>query len=205
MATKQIENEWLAKGYHLIAGLDEVGRGPLAGPLVVAGVILPPDYDNPSLHDSKQLTDKKRRELAEEIQRVAIAFAIETISVIEVDRLNVYQASKQGMLRCLEKLPQTEVVLTDAMPLSLSIPVVSIIKGDTISQSIAAASILAKVTRDDYMVALAAQYPLYGFETHKGYGTTRHLEALSLHGVTPEHRRSFAPVQQVLQPTLFDE
>jgi len=205
MATKQIENQWLAKGYRAIAGLDEVGRGPLAGPLVVAGVILPPDYDNSALHDSKQLSDKKRRELCLEIQRVAIAYTIEIIPVEAVDRLNVYQASKQGMMTCLNRLPQAEVALTDAMPLPLLIPCVAIIKGDTLSQSIAAASILAKVTRDDYMINLATTYPHYGFEHHKGYGTKQHLSALSRYGVTPEHRRTFAPVHALLQPTLFEQ
>jgi ribonuclease HII len=205
MATKQYENQWIAEGYRYIAGFDEVGRGPLAGPLVVAGVILPMEYDNSALHDSKQISDKKRRELYQEILRVAIAYVIEIIPVEVVDHLNVYQASKQGMLTCFKRLPQTEVVLTDAMPLPVSIPCVSLIKGDTLSQSIAAASILAKVTRDDYMIRLATTYPDYGFEHHKGYGTKQHLTALSRYGVTPEHRRTFAPVQSLLQPTLFEQ
>lgn len=204
MATKLIENEWHAKGYQWIAGFDEAGRGPLAGPLVIAGVILPADYDNPMLHDSKALTDKKRRVLFDLIKSIAIDYTIEVIPVHEVDRLNVYQASKLGMERCLARLATAQVALTDAMPLSVSIPVQSIIKGDAKSQSIAAASILAKVTRDDYMMALHQQYPLYGFDHHKGYGTSSHLRALDLYGITSEHRRTFAPVIERLKPTLFD-
>lgn len=204
MATKEFENQWHAQGYQFIAGFDEAGRGPLAGPLVVAGVILSADYDNPSLHDSKALSDAKRRTLFDLIKSVAIAYAIEIISVEEVDRLNVYQASKIGMERCLSRLTSAQVALTDAMPLTLSIPCQSIIKGDAKSQTIAAASILAKVTRDNLMVELAITYPGYGFEHHKGYGTPAHLKALDTLGVTPAHRRTFAPVAALLTPTLFD-
>lgn len=205
MATKSYENNYYNQGYRLVAGCDEAGRGPLAGPLVVAAVILPHDYDNPQLHDSKQLSDNQRRALVAEIHLHAIAFAIETLSVEDVDRLNVYQASRIGMMRCLARLPMTQAVLTDAMPLPLEIPCQAIIKGDTLSQSIAAASILAKVTRDDYMNKLAERYPAYGFDHHKGYGTPQHLAALRTYGVISEHRRTFAPIRNLLQPTLFDE
>jgi len=192
-----------AEGYNYIAGCDEVGRGPLAGPLVTAAVILDPDYKIEGLNDSKQLTKNKRETLFEAIKAHAIAYQIKVITSTEVDRLNVYQASKKGMIEAVQALhPQPDYVLSDAMPLSIEIPSQSIIKGDTISASIAAASILAKVTRDHYMVMLSRTYPNYAFERHKGYPTKIHLEAIKKHGITPEHRKTFKPVKAIIEQQL---
>ncbi len=207
MANREFENELNKDGYCSVVGLDEAGRGPLAGPLVVAGVILPNDYSNQLINDSKQLTDKQRRKLYLIIQKVAIAYSIEVLSVAEVDKLNVYAASREGMHRCLRQLKgQYNAVLTDCMPLAgYACPVISLTKGDAKSISIAAASILAKVYRDDLMIELAKKYPQYDFDHNKGYGTKKHLIALNEYGITPIHRKSFAPVAKLLRPNLFDK
>jgi len=197
-----------ANGYKTIVGLDEAGRGPMAGPLVVGAVIFPRGYYDGRINDSKKLTEKKREELFELIKEQALAWHAEVIDVEEVDALNVYEASRTGMLRCLEKIGVTpDYALTDAMPLGTAIPHDAIIKGDAKSLSIGAASIVAKVTRDRIMKELAKEYPEYGFEKHKGYVTKMHKEALQTYGVTPVHRRSFAPVRAVLHPqmSLFDD
>ncbi len=190
-------------GCHNVLGCDEAGRGPLAGPLVVAGVVLDQNKPVTGLNDSKQLTDKKRRQLFNTIKQQAKAFHIEIIDEQTLDKLNVYQASKQGMIACAKSIKTVDYILTDAMPMSHeNLPVESIIKGDTKSASIAAASILAKVTRDDLMVMLSKQYPEYGFEKHKGYPTKQHIQALEDHGVTKAHRTSFAPVKNLLEKQL---
>lgn len=194
-------------GYQTIIGLDEAGRGPMAGPLCVGGVIFPKDFYDERINDSKQLTEKKREELYEVIKEHALAYLVEVISVEEVDELNVYRASQEGMKRIIRRIKvKPDFALSDAMPLGSEIPHEAIIKGDSLSQSIAAASIMAKVTRDHLMKAYALQYPQYGFEKHKGYPTKEHKAALETYGVTPIHRRSFAPVQAVLhkQISLFD-
>jgi len=170
----------------------------MAGPLVASGVILPIGYRLDYLDDSKKLTPKKRDELFDIIKKDAIAYEIEIISVEEVDKLNVYEASKLAMTRCVERLRQTDYVLTDCMPLDIDLPVLSLIKGDSKSASIAAASILAKVTRDRIMEELDKIYPQYEFKKHKGYVTKRHLELLNEHGVSPVHRVSFSPVKNIL-------
>lgn len=192
------EEELNKEGYKFICGCDEAGRGPMAGPLVASGVILPIGYRLDYLDDSKKLTPKKRDELFDIIKRDAIAYEIEVISVEDVDKLNVYEASKIAMTRCVERLKQTDYVLTDCMPLDIEIPVLSLIKGDSKSASIAAASILAKVTRDRIMEELDKEYPEYEFKKHKGYVTKRHLELLNIHGVSPVHRVSFTPVKKVM-------
>lgn len=192
------EEELNKEGYKFICGCDEAGRGPMAGPLVASGVILPIGYKLDYLDDSKKLTPKKRDELFDIIKRDAIAYEIEVISVEDVDKLNVYEASKIAMTRCVERLKQTDYVLTDCMPLDIEIPVLSLIKGDSKSASIAAASILAKVTRDRIMEELDKEYPEYEFKKHKGYVTKRHLELLNIYGVSPVHRVSFSPVKKVL-------
>ena len=192
------EEELNKEGYKFICGCDEAGRGPMAGPLVASGVILPIGYRLDYLDDSKKLTPKKRDELFDIIKHDAIAYEIEVISVEYVDKLNVYEASKIAMTRCVERLKQTDYVLTDCMPLDIEIPVLSLIKGDSKSASIAAASILAKVTRDRIMEELDKEYPEYEFKKHKGYVTKRHLELLNIHGVSPVHRVSFTPVKKVL-------
>ena len=192
------EEELNLKGYRFICGCDEAGRGPMAGPLVASGVILPIGYKLDYLDDSKKLTPKKRDQLFDIIKKDAIAYEIEIISVEDVDKYNVYDASKIAMTRCVEKLKQTDYVLTDCMPLDIDLPVLSLIKGDSKSASIAAASILAKVTRDRIMEELDKEYPQYEFKKHKGYVTKRHLELLNEHGVSPVHRKSFAPVKKLL-------
>lgn len=185
------------EGYEYIAGCDEVGRGPMAGPLVVAAVILPKEGIE-GLNDSKKLSAKKREELSKIIKEKAIDYAITYIDVDEVDYLNVYQASKKAMIESVRKLKKVDYVLSDAMPIEFEYPVKDIIKGDSKSASIAAASIIAKVERDHYMDELALKYPVYGFEKHKGYVTKYHLAAIEKYGVINEHRKSFAPVQKVL-------
>ena len=197
------ENEARTAGYSRILGVDEAGRGPMAGPLVVGGVIFPEDFYDERINDSKKLTEKKREELYDLIIENALAYQIEVLSVEEVDTLNVYEASRTGMKRIVASL-EPDFTLSDAMPLG-DIPHLSIIKGDAKSISIGAASILAKVTRDRMMKEYGKQYPGYGFEKHKGYVTKAHKEALGKYGVTPIHRRSFAPVQKVLNEQLsFD-
>ena len=195
-------------GKKYIVGLDEAGRGPMAGPLVVGAVIFPQGYYNDKINDSKKLTEKKREELYQIIIQEALAYQIEIIDVADVDRLNVYQASKKGMIDAIDHLSiRPDYALTDAMPLGDVIEHQAIIKGDAKSLSIGAASILAKVTRDHIMNDYAKIYPEYGFEKHKGYPTKQHKEALKAYGVTPIHRRSFQPVIDVLnqQMSLFDD
>lgn len=199
----EFENEAYRLGKKYIIGLDEAGRGPMAGPLVVGAVIFPQGFYHDDINDSKQLSEKKRESLYELIIQEALAYQIEIIDVEEVDRLNVYQASKQGMLRAIEHIKiKPDYALTDAMPLGESIEHQSIIKGDAKSISIAAASILAKVTRDRIMKDYDTIYPQYGFAKHKGYPTKAHKETLKEYGVTPIHRRSFQPVQEVLNEQL---
>lgn len=198
----KFENEYYQKGYQYIIGLDEAGRGPMAGELVVAGVIFPKGYYDERINDSKQLSEKKRSLLYDEIIKNALAYHIEIISVEDVDELNVYRASQLGMEKCVEALKRDGLfALTDAMPLH-DIEHLAIIKGDALSMSIGAASILAKVTRDRLMIAHSKTYPQYGFEKHKGYVTKYHKEALSQYGPCPIHRKSFKPVQAVLQKQL---
>lgn len=193
------ENELKKQGYKYIVGTDEVGRGPMAGPLVVACVILPDDEIIEGLNDSKKLTEKKREELSKIIKEKAIEYQIQYMSVEEVDELNVYEASRQAMIKCIRKLKhKVDYVLSDAMPLDFEYPCLSIIKGDSKSASIAAASIIAKVERDHYMVELAKQYPMYGFDKHKGYVTKAHLQAIEQYGVCEYHRMSFAPVKKII-------
>lgn len=192
------EEELYQKGYKYICGCDEAGRGPMAGPLVASGVILPVGYKLDSLDDSKKLSAKKRDELFDIIKRDALYYEIEVISVEDVDILNVYEASKIAMTRCVERMQMTDYVLTDCMPLDIDLPVLSLIKGDSKSGSIAAASVLAKVTRDRIMMELDKLYPQYEFSKHKGYVTKRHLELLEKYGVSPVHRKSFAPVKNIL-------
>lgn len=195
----EFEEEYYQKGYQYILGVDEAGRGPMAGELVVAGVIFPKDYYDERINDSKQLTHKKREVLYDIIIKNALAYHIEVISVEDVDCLNVYQASKQGMEKCAAILKKENMfTLSDAMPLD-TIEHLAIIKGDALSMSIAGASILAKVTRDRLMEEHAKLYPMYGFEKHKGYVTKLHKEMLNTYGVCPIHRKSFAPVKERLE------
>lgn len=194
------ENALRAAGYRIVVGIDEAGRGPLAGPVSVAAVILPPDFDHDLLNDSKQLTEKRRERLYEEITtREDIRWHAEMVGVGEIDRVNILQATWLGMRRCAQALtPRPDAALIDGRPVrNFPIHQVALVKGDSLSHSIAAASIIAKVRRDRLMVELAGRYPGYGFEVHKGYPTPAHQAALKRLGPCPEHRRSFAPVAQM--------
>ena len=180
-------------GLRLICGVDEAGRGPLAGPVCAAAVILPEHLQIPGLNDSKKLTDKKRRELFPVIQEQAIAYGIGLASESEIDEINILQATFLAMRRALEQLTvRPEIALIDGnRETDFGLPVKTVVKGDSLSANIAAASILAKVTRDNIMVELAQKYPEYGFEIHKGYGTKAHYEALRTYGPCPIHRKTF--------------
>ena len=198
------ENDLLDKGHLYIAGCDEVGRGPLAGPVVAAAVILNPDVLIEGLNDSKKLSMKKRVALDIEIREKALAFKIVYIYPDEIDKINIYQASKKAMIEAIKELDIVpSYVLSDAMPLNdLGIPYLSIIKGDTKSATIAAASIIAKVERDNYMVQMSELYPEYGFEKHKGYPTKQHVEALNKFGVLDIHRKTYKPVSDVINKQI---
>lgn len=196
-AMYEYERQLYQDGCNLIAGVDEVGRGPLAGPVVVAAVILPKDCYLPGLNDSKKLTAAQREKLYYEIKHKAIAINRSIISVEVIDKINIYQATISAMYSAVAGLlPAPEAVLIDAVPLpQLTIFSKAIIGGDQRSASIAAASIIAKVERDKIMNELDLEYPVYGFSRHKGYGTQEHMEALSKYGPCPHHRQSFAPVK----------
>ncbi|NMB17855.1 MAG: ribonuclease HII [Erysipelothrix sp.] len=179
------------KNQKLVLGIDEAGRGPMAGPCVVCGVVFPIGYENELINDSKQLSQTKRESLVEIIKRDALAYEIKIVSVEAIDELNIYQATKLAMMNIAQKM-QPDLVLTDAMPFELEDKeVISIVKGDQLSISIAAASILAKTKRDEIMFEFDALYPEYGFKDHKGYGTKKHKEAILKYGRTPIHRKSF--------------
>ena len=180
-------------GLNVICGVDEAGRGPLAGPVCAAAVTLPKHLQIPGLTDSKKLSDKKRRELFPIIQQQAIAYGIGLASEAEIDEINILQATFLAMGRAMDQLSiRPEIALIDGnRETDFGLPVKTVVKGDSLSANIAAASVLAKVTRDNIMVELAQQYPEYGFEIHKGYGTKAHYEALRTYGPSPIHRRSF--------------
>jgi ribonuclease HII len=185
----------------IICGVDEAGRGPLAGPVYAAAVILHHERPIAGLRDSKKLTEAKREALAPLIKRDCIAWAIAKASEAEIDRLNILQASLLAMKRAvhaLETIPTLALIDGNKCPV-MKIQTIAIVDGDDKIESISAASILAKTARDDALRKLHKKYPQYGFDQHKGYGTAQHLEALKLHGVTPVHRRSFAPVRELLE------
>lgn len=189
----EIENELHQEGFQIICGVDEAGRGPLAGPVCAAAVILPMGLEIPGLTDSKKLTDKKRRELFPIIKEQAIAYGIGLASHEEIDEINILQATYLAMERAMQQLSvKPDIAMIDGnRSKDFGLPVRTVIKGDSLSANIAAASILAKVTRDDLMMELALQYPEYGFDVHKGYGTKAHYEALRNHDASPVHRKSF--------------
>ena len=191
----QYERELQTKGYRLIAGVDEVGRGPLAGPVVCAAVIMPLDETQLILgvDDSKKLSEKKREGLAEEIKKRALCYTIVEIDEKKIDEINILEATRLGMKQAIEGLSQTpEMVLTDGnMTLDIAISQTSVIHGDALSYSIGAASIIAKVYRDHLMDEYAKTYPQYGFEKNKGYGTAAHINGIKEHGLCPIHRRTF--------------
>ncbi len=190
------EDEYRQQGYVRIAGVDEVGRGPLAGPVVAAAVILPDGFYHPGLTDSKQMSKVQRQAALKHLQEVA-EIAIGIIEPAEIDEINIYQASKRAMQDAVYQL-RPDALLVDAMTLDDDTPQLSLIKGDARSVSIAAASVVAKETRDAMMEQYAIEYPGYGFETHAGYGTPIHLQALDTLGVTPIHRKTFRPVKERL-------
>ncbi len=193
----EYENRLHAEGIRYVCGIDEAGRGPLAGPVYAGAVILDPDKPIPGLRDSKQLSARQREKLARSIKENAIAWAVAGIDADEIDRINIYQATKKAMIRAVEKCGiKPEYLLIDAMKLTeAGIPYLAIIKGDQLSASIAAASILAKTERDEYMDYMDRVYPGYGFERHKGYPTAMHKAALEKLGPSPIHRLSFKPVK----------
>lgn len=191
---KQIEKEIYETGIETICGIDEAGRGPLAGPVVVAAVIMPKDSMIEGVNDSKKVSEKKREALYEQILEEAIAYGVGIIDQKEIDELNILNATKKGLTTALKELKvKPERILVDALNGidTLGIPYTSIIKGDAKSYSIAAASIIAKVTRDRIMREWDELYPMYGFEKHKGYGTKMHIDAIKEHGLCPLHRLSF--------------
>ena len=190
------------------AGVDEAGRGPLVGSVFAAAVVLPEEYDLPGLTDSKKLGERRRDELAVLIKQQALAWCVAAASVEEIDRLNILHATMLAMRRAvhgLERLPEKVWIDGNRVPPNLGCEAEAVIKGDSKVIQISAASVLAKTARDAEMYALAEHYPQYGFERHKGYGTAEHLAALQRHGALPEHRRSFAPVREILaQGRLFE-
>lgn len=194
------EKECYAHGMELIAGVDEVGRGPLAGPVVAAAVILPKACKIPGLNDSKKIPKSKHKEIYEAVLQNAIAIGIGVKDNHVIDQVNIYEATKLAMMEAIGQLgPQPQHLLIDAMKLDLPIPQTSIIKGDANSLSIAAASIVAKVTRDQMMEEFDREYPGYDFAQNAGYGTAKHLAGLDKLGVTPIHRRSFEPVKSMCE------
>lgn len=194
------EKELYAQGMDLIAGVDEVGRGPLAGPVVAAAVILPKACKIPGLNDSKKIPKSKHKEIYEAVLQNAIAIGIGVKDNQVIDQVNIYEATKLAMMEAIGQLdPQPQHLLIDAMKLDLPIPQTSIIKGDANSLSIAAASIVAKVTRDQMMEEFDREYPGYDFAQNAGYGTAKHLAGLEQLGVTPIHRRSFEPIKSMCE------
>lgn len=203
MLTK--EREYYSDKVNFIVGVDEAGRGPLAGPVCAAAVLFPKDFECELINDSKQLTEKKRESLYRFVEDNALGFGVAMVSAEEIDKLNIYEATKVAMKHAISEIKHSyDLILTDAMPLKdLPAPVIPIIKGDAKCLNIAAASILAKVTRDRYMVQLEQTYPMFSFSKHKGYGTKAHMDELSEHGpIEGVHRKSFAPVANWKQKQL---
>ncbi len=196
---KDYENELYKTGIKYIGGVDEVGRGPLVGPVVTACVILPPDFYDERINDSKKLSEKKREQLYDVIMDNAISVGIGESSEKVIDKINILEATKKAMKEAISNCSiKPEHLLIDAVKLDIDIPSTSIIKGDAKSQSIAAASIIAKVTRDRMMYELDKKHPEYDFAKNKGYGTKKHIEALYKYGPLKEHRKTFEPVSSIL-------
>ena len=196
------EKELWEKGIDYVGGVDEVGRGPLIGPVVTACVVLPHDFVLEGLTDSKKLTEKKREQFYDYIMEHAVCVKIGMCSPERIDEINIYQASREAMIEAIEKVAKEiplEHVLVDAMPLDIDIDTTSIIKGDAKSITIAAASVIAKVTRDRMMIELDHKYPMYGFGHHKGYPTQQHLEAIETYGLIEGYRKTYGPVKKILE------
>ena len=197
----EYENELYSKGIKYIGGVDEVGRGPLIGPVVASCVVLPKDFILEGLTDSKKLSEKKRNLFYDYIINHCVAYGIGIVSPEEIDEINIYEASRKAMITAINKVREQinlGHVLIDAMPINLDIPTTSIIKGDAKSISIAAASVVAKVTRDSMMYELDEKYPMYGFASHKGYPTKKHIEAIHKYGLIDGYRKTYGPVKEVL-------
>ena len=196
------EHELYDKGLKYIGGVDEVGRGPLVGPVVTACVVLPLDFKLEGLTDSKKLSEKKRNLFYDYIKEHAVCYAIGMCTPEEIDEMNIYEASRQAMIRAINEVRKSiplEHVLIDAMPIDMDIPTTSIIKGDAKSISIAAASVISKVTRDKMMYDLDKLHPEYGFASHKGYPTKKHLEAIHKYGLIDGYRKSYGPIKEILE------
>lgn len=196
------EKELYMQGYEYIGGTDEAGRGPLIGPVVAACCVLPKDFYLEGLTDSKKLSEKKREQFFPYIKERALAYGIGIVSPDRIDEINIYQASKEAMLLAIKEVREKinlDYVLTDAMPLNLDIPSLPIIKGDAKSITIAAASVLAKVTRDHILEELDLKYPEYGFKNHKGYPTKAHLEAIKKYGLIEGYRKTYGPIKKILE------
>lgn len=197
---KEFETELYNNGINFIAGIDEVGRGPLVGPVVTAAVILPKDFYDERINDSKKLTEKKRELLYDVIMENAISVGIGISSEDVIDEINILNATKRAMLEAVNNLSvKPEHLLIDAVKLNTDIPQTSIIKGDAKSESIATASIIAKVTRDRMMIELDKIHPEYDFKHNKGYGTKKHIEAIRKYGIIKEHRKTFAPCDEYVK------
>ena len=197
----EYENELYDKGIKYIGGVDEVGRGPLIGPVVASCVVLSKDFILEGLTDSKKLSEKKRNIFYDYIINNCVAYGIGIVSPEEIDEINIYEASRKAMIIAINKVREQinlEHVLIDAMPINLDIATTSIIKGDAKSISIAAASVVAKVTRDSMMYELDKKYPMYGFASHKGYPTKKHIEAIHKYGLIDGYRKTYGPVKEVL-------
>lgn len=196
----EYENELIQNGIKLVAGVDEVGRGPLVGPVVAACVILPLNYQLEGLNDSKKLTPKKREKFYEILKKEALSIGVGIISEKVIDEVNIYEATKLAMKEAINNCNiKPEHILIDAMKLDIDIPTTSIIKGDAKSLSIAAASVIAKVERDHMLDELDLQYPMYDFKNNKGYPTKKHVEAIYKYGVIDEHRKTFSPVKEYIK------
>lgn len=195
----EYEKKLYAQGYSLIAGTDEVGRGPLVGPVVAAAVILPKNYTLDGLNDSKKLSEKKRNEYYNILVKDAVSYAIGVVDAKEIDEINIYEASRKAMIKALEGLSvKPDFILSDAMPLPFDNSQ-AIIHGDALSLSIAAASVIAKVTRDEMMYELDKVHPEYGFKNHKGYPTKKHLENLKKYGILDSYRFTYKPVKAIME------
>jgi len=198
----EYEKKYWNMGFNNIAGVDEVGRGPLIGPVVTACVVLPHNFKLEGLTDSKKLSEKKRNEFCEYIKQNALAYSIGVVGPEEIDEINIYQASKKAMLLAIEDIRKkinVDYVFTDAMPLELDIPSLSIVKGDLKSITISAASVIAKVTRDNMMYELDKKYPQYKFGSHKGYPTKKHIEAINKYGLIEGYRKTYRPVKELIE------
>lgn len=199
------EKEFLSSSVKLIVGVDEAGRGPLAGPVYAAAAVFDPSFEDETIDDSKKLTEKKREALFTLIKEKALAYGIASVSADEIDKYNIYEATKIAMRKAIDQIGvDYDLIITDAMPLKIEGKnVIPMIKGDAQCMNVAAASILAKVSRDHYMEELDKQYPEYGFAKHKGYGTKAHMEALEKYGpIEHIHRKSFAPVRALYDKQL---